>query len=350
VFDQRLEALGGHANAATWLDWTFYHQDLPVNGLEEIITLEADRLQGLRFEADAFEAERSVVANERRECVDDDPGGRMNEALWRLAFDAEHPYGHPTIGWSEEIEALTAEDCQRFYRQHYQPSTARIVIAGAIDERYTLDLIEAAYGGLPSITPAPSRRKISGFGAGGRLNLTLPVMAPRLSIGLPAPTATDQLHLALELLHQVLFEGDSSRLVSTLLLERGWVSSLYATPPTCRGQGLYEICAELSPEGSLEEVEAAIFEALAKIAQRGLLPAELTKAKRQLELEAWRGLQTVSQRAEGLGFWSITGGDWSLLYQRPRRLQSIDQDALRECAALLLSERGRAVVTAQQMR
>ncbi len=109
-FDRLMEAAGGDTNAATWVDWTFYRDSLPASQLDLALRLEADRMQYLTLDEHQVESEREVVANERRYRVDDDVEGFLGERLFALAFEG-HPYGWPTIGWMEDIHALTIEDC-----------------------------------------------------------------------------------------------------------------------------------------------------------------------------------------------------------------------------------------------
>ncbi len=44
AFSQHVAQLGGQENAATAQDFTFYYQEVPVNGLEKMLALEADRM------------------------------------------------------------------------------------------------------------------------------------------------------------------------------------------------------------------------------------------------------------------------------------------------------------------
>ena len=137
-FDRKLEAAGGETNAATWVDWTYYRDNLPQGGAGA---------GGARSRPIAWrtwcwattqvESEREVVANERRYRVDDDVDGFLNEELYKLAFTT-HPYHWPTIGWMEDIEAITIDDCRTFYRTYYAPNNATLVIVGDIDEARTL--------------------------------------------------------------------------------------------------------------------------------------------------------------------------------------------------------------------
>ena len=62
-------------------------------------------------------AERDVVLEERRQVVENDPGGPFDEQI-RAALYLNHPYGHPVIGWQHEITPvvlginLAGELCQ----------------------------------------------------------------------------------------------------------------------------------------------------------------------------------------------------------------------------------------------
>ncbi|MGE3548097.1 MAG: M16 family metallopeptidase, partial [Kofleriaceae bacterium] len=101
-FDRLVEHTGGESNAATWVDWTYYRLSLPARDLALGVRLEAERMQHLVLEPTPVEAERDVVTNERRERVEDDVDGWLDEQLMAHAF-TDHPYRWPTIGWMEDI-------------------------------------------------------------------------------------------------------------------------------------------------------------------------------------------------------------------------------------------------------
>ncbi len=103
-FDRLIDAAGGESNAATWIDWTYYHEALPADELPLAIRLESDRMANLVVRAPQVESEREVVMNERRMSVEDDVYGATGEALHALAFGREHPHGWPTIGWMDDIK------------------------------------------------------------------------------------------------------------------------------------------------------------------------------------------------------------------------------------------------------
>ena len=100
--DRMIEAAGGDTNAATWVDWTYYRDNLPKEELALVVDLEADRMAHLVLGDKQVESEREVVANERRFRVEDDVDGFLSEELYKLAFTT-HPYHWPTIGWMREV-------------------------------------------------------------------------------------------------------------------------------------------------------------------------------------------------------------------------------------------------------
>src|SRR3954464_5226457 len=147
-FDRLVERTGGESNAAPWVDWTYYKLSLPARDLPLGVQLEAERMQHLVLEPTPVEAERDVVTNERRERVEDDVDGWLDEQLMAHAFTL-HPYRWPTIGWMEDIRALALPDMRSFYRTWYAPNNATIVCVGDFDDEALRELIAKYYAEIP---------------------------------------------------------------------------------------------------------------------------------------------------------------------------------------------------------
>src|SRR5580692_1911181 len=165
TFDRKLEENGAETNAATWVDWTYYYELLPADRVKLAVKLEAERMARLVLREPQVASEKEVVANERRYRVDDDVEGAAGELLYKTAF-VEHPYRWPTIGWMEDIQGFTPEDCAAFYRTYYAPNNATVVVAGDVRERDLLLAIRDAYASIPAqpippedIVPEPPQRE-----------------------------------------------------------------------------------------------------------------------------------------------------------------------------------------------
>src|SRR5262245_43964846 len=224
-FDRLVERTGGESNAATWVDWTYYRLSLPARDLELGIKLESERMQHLVLEPTPVEAERDVVTNERRERVEDDVDGWLDEQLMAHAFTV-HPYRWPTIGWMEDIRALSLPDIRAFYRTWYAPNNATIVCVGDFDEAKLRELIEPHYGEiapaqLPDVAcpaePEQTRERM--------VRAPKPIATDRLLVGYKAPGQDHADWPALEIVSTLLAGCPSARLHRKLVIEAEAASS-----------------------------------------------------------------------------------------------------------------------------
>jgi zinc protease len=219
-FDRLMERAGAEANAATWTDWTCYYENAPRDALPLLIELEADRMSNLVLRTPQVASEKEVVANERKLRVEDDIEGKALELLYDSAF-RRHPYRRPTIGSMEDIRGFTVRDCKQFYRTHYAPSNATVVIAGDFNEQKALSLVQRHYGGMSAVRnpepPTPSKEPSQR--AERILQLTAPTPTEKLLIGYHAPSFSDPDTPALVIANDVLFGGHSSRLHRVLCLD-----------------------------------------------------------------------------------------------------------------------------------
>lgn len=146
-FNEIMDDNGAESNAFTSLDMTTYHQSLDISRLEMAMFLEADRMQNLNFSKEAFEAEKNIVFQERKQRVDNNPAAYFGEAMRRGLWQ-NHPYSRPVTGTDEEILSLTPQDVMDFYKKHYTPNNAVLVLSGDIDVYTAKKLVEKYYGGI----------------------------------------------------------------------------------------------------------------------------------------------------------------------------------------------------------
>ncbi|MDB4967434.1 MAG: processing peptidase [Myxococcales bacterium] len=345
-FDRLLETAGGDTNAATWVDWTYYRDNLPKAELKLAVELEADRMAHLTLGEKQVESEREVVANERRFRVEDDVDGFLSEELYKAAFTT-HPYHWPTIGWMRDIEAITIEDCRTFYKTYYAPNNATVVLVGDFAEAEALELIESHYGKIPSsviptdVAPAEPEQNQE-----RRATWAKPVSADKLRIGYKAPAIANPDYAALEVASEILFGGNSSRLHRRLIVETEIASSTFASTAPFRDPGLYEISVGMQRGHDAIEAERMIYEELDRLGTQPLEMHELDTAKTRLLTHFWRELRPSSGKAEALGHYETTVGDYKQLFAVAGGYSAVTAaDVARVVKAYLRAER-RTVVTA----
>ena len=343
-FDRTLEAAGGEVNAATWVDWTFYYENVPSSELALVVRLEAERMQNLVLREPQVQSEKEVVANERRYRVEDDVEGAVNELLYKTAFTV-HPYHWPTIGWMSDIEGFTTEDCERFYGTYYAPNNATVAVVGDFDEETLLSAVQAHYGPIAaaklpphSFSPEPEQTSER------RLEIEKPTPTEKVSVGYKAPALGDADYAPLTVLNEVLFGGKSSRLYRALITEGELASEARGSIAPSRDPGLYEIWVSLREglraEQALEVVEAQ----LAAVRAQGVTEAELDKAKNRLELGFLHGMETASGKAEQIGFYETVLGDAGRIFAQLEAYRAVTARDVRAVAEKLLVPTRRTVI------
>ncbi len=346
-FDRRIEACGGDTNAATWADWTYYRTSLPARDLDLAVGLEADRISNLHLDSELIEAEREVVVNERLEHVDNDVDGYLDEQLFTTAF-THHPYGTPTIGWLDDIRALTRDEIRNFYATHYVPNNATIVVVGAVDTAQLLELVARHYGELdPATLPQTAIAAEPEQVAPRCINLARPVTADRLVVGYKAPAQSHPDWIALEFLSSVLSGGPSARLNRELIVERQLATAVTSHLMPFRDPSLLQIAVNLRRGCSAASAEAVIDEIFADLASRPLDPGELAKVRNCVETEFWSELISCDGKAEAFGHFETTLGDLRQLFTIASGLDQIGAEAVMNAARTYCDARRRTTVVAE---
>lgn len=350
-FDRLLEAEGGESNAATWTDWTYYYENLPASAWKLAVRLEAGRMNGLVLGAKRLASEKEVVESERRDRVEDDVDGAVSERLYASVFGRQHPYGWPTIGWMRDIHGFSAADCRRFYRAHYAPNHATIVIAGDIDPNDAVATIAAAYGHFPS-SPAPlaSPLAVPVLRGEKRLDMRWPTPTEKLAIGWVAPPFAERDHAVLTVLTHVLASGRSARLHVDLVREREIASEVRMSLAPFREASLVDAWVSLREGHTAEQALRAIDLQLARLTREEVSQSELDKVKNGLELSFLSGLETVPGKAEQIGFSETVVGDPSHAFVRLEEYRSVTAADVKRVAAKVLPLDARTLVRVRRGR
>ncbi len=297
---------GGTDNAFTTPDYTAYFQRVAADRLDLMMRMEADRMRDLILTEDVVTPERAVVLEERGSRVDSDPGSRFAEQR-QAAMYLNHPYGRPVIGWRHEIEALTAGDALDFYRRHYAPDNAILVVAGDVDPAEVERLADTYFGPLAPSGIAPrARPQEPPQTAARRVRYADPrVTQPVVIRGYLAPNRRpgDQREAAaLTVLAELLGGSITSFLSQRLELEEKVALS---TSAFYSGLSLdpqhFQIYIAPARDISLEEAEARLDAAIAAFLEEGPDPEALTRVRTRIRASEIYALDNQSGRARRYG-------------------------------------------------
>ena len=342
-FDRLMEGSGGRNNAYTSSDVTVYQNWFPSSVTGVIFDLESDRMRNLDFDAKKVESERGVVYSERRSSVDNDNFGTLIEQMKATAYVA-HPYQIPTIGWPSDIEGWKVTDLQDYYRQYYAPNNAVIFIVGDVDPTAVFKLADQYLANIPAqpAPPAVTTREPPQLGE-RRLRIEREAQTPLLAMAWHTAAATDREARVMEVLLSILGDGDSSRLYQRLVEKEQAAVDIGTAMDAGFDPGLAYVYAVVPPGGDVSRTEKLIDEEIARLAKDGPTPTELTKARNQALVGFWRGLETISGKAQALGDYEVFHGDYRKLFGAPGEYESITVDEVRTAAATVLRRANRTV-------
>jgi zinc protease len=349
-FDRLMESVGGETNAATWTDWTAYYENLPKREIELAARLEADRMQNLVLQEPPVESEREVVINERKFRVEDDVEGTTNERLYATAFK-KHPYRWPTIGWMKDIRAYTVDDCLAFYRTYYAPNNATLVIAGDVDEKDVVGLVRRHYGAISSSrVPAEKRVAEPNQRSERVLELEQPTDTEKIALGWRAPEFGSRDYAVLTVMNDMLTGGRSSRLYRALVSDGEIASEVHGSIAPFHDPGLYELWSSARPGITARALLRVIERELARIVRDRPGEAELEKAKNRLELSFLHGMETVSGKADQIGFHAVVTGDVGGVFLQLEDWRSVTVQDVQAAARRYLDRQHRTTISVLPQR
>ncbi len=332
---------GGNENAFTSWDQTGYYQVIPREQLAAVMAMEADRMTGLTLTAKDIETERKVVLEEWRERVSQNPSAKLGQAMASALFQ-NHAYGRPIIGWKHEIEALEHDTIRAFYRQHYGPENAILVVAGDVDPAEVKVLAEQHYGPIPKagIAPRVRSKEPPPFAARRVTVRDERVNEPSWRRAYLAPSYNSAGHehaYALEVLSQILGDGSVGRLAKALVrgseIATGAGSWYDADRVDATALTIYAVPAA---GVSLAKVEAAVDAEIAKLLRDGVTEEEVATTVRRLQAAAVYARDSLQGGAQALGEALANGGSVEDVEAWPERLAAVTPAAVLEAARLVL--------------
>ncbi len=286
-FSQIIARHGGRENAFTGRHYTAYFQRIHRDQLALCLRLEADRMRGLRLQAEEFDKEREVIKEERLNRTDDRPASATYEQFNATAY-VTSPNRHPIIGWMQDIGAMTVEDLRAWYDTWYAPNNATLMVAGDVDPHEVRALAEQYFGvHAPRTVPSPKPRKEIPQRGTRRIELRLPATLPLVVLGYKVPSLlqaeSPRDAYALEMLAAILSGGDSSRLSDGLVRTRQLaVSAAAGYELYDRYQTLLTLNATPANGRSVTEVEDALRAEVRRLRDEPVTAAELRRIKTQV--------------------------------------------------------------------
>lgn len=339
VYDEPLQMAGGENNAFTTNDLTNYYCQLPAENLETAFWLESDRMLSLKFSKKSLEVQRKVVCEEFKEHYINKPYGDVWHIIREMAYTT-HPYRWMTIGKNlKHIEDATLDDVKAFFKKHYNPSNAILVVAGNVTTERVRELAEKWFEPIES---------------GVKLQHNIPAEpeqkeARRKTVYADVPLdafykvwhiypRSDQRYYVTDLITEILSGGGSSRLFQRLVKEKQLFSQIDCFHFGSYDPGLLVIEGKLVKGVTPEEAEKAVMEEISFLKENGISETELEKVKNKTESAMAFEDMSLMNRASSLAMYELMG-DANLINTELLKYQSVTRnDTLNVCHHIFREE------------
>ncbi|MEO6255922.1 MAG: pitrilysin family protein [Sphingomicrobium sp.] len=307
-------------NGTTWFDRTNYFETVPKAGLERALFMESDRMGYLLGAIDQakLDNQRGVVQNEKRQ-GDNQPGGLVDEEVYKALFPEGHPYHHETIGSMADLDAASLADVKRWFINKYGPNNAVLVLAGDITLAEAQPLVERYFGAIRvGPTNVPAAAIVPTLAAPKYMIMKDRVAAVQIQRDWAVPGLLDGQLAALDLGASILGGLASSRLDNALVRDEKVAVGVTAGLQPYQRVGVFEVTATVKPGVDPAYVEKRLDAIIAKLIAEGPTEDEVRRAATREVAGRIRALEQVGGfggKAVALAEGQVFAGD-SDFYKR----------------------------------
>ncbi len=348
AFFTQLEAKGAEVNAFTTRDYTVYYENFVPEMLEKVVDMESDRMQNLSLNEDVLSSEKLVVLEERRLRSDNTPEGRMQEALWQLAYRV-HPYQWPVIGYPPDLLSLGLDEVVAYFKAHYQPANAAIVVVGDFNAENLFPMIKKYYESIPAqprpkrnIPPEPAQTE------GREMTLYDEVASERFAEAYHVTAADNDDSYALDVLANILFEGNSSRAYRLLVDEKDVAMGVSGSAYTPTYPGLFIVSGIMKNGMHSGDALTLLDQVYREVQDHGVTDEEVKIAVKQLTVTAVDSVRTPFGLGQLIGIVQSILGDPHLYDADIMKYLKVSAADVKRVAEKYLIPNNRSVVTLKQ--
>ncbi len=297
AISHEIDAVGGHLNAATAKESTFYYADVPADGFATALDILADLSLNPKFDPDDIDLERNVILEEIRG-HEDDPEQMAYDLFSEGLWAGQHPFARSVVGTRPAIESVRLADVRAFHSALYQPSNMILSICGAVDAKQVIELGEDLFGAKPTVEGQVSSRTAPVFQP-GIVHHERPTGMFHVYVGTDGPVAAHDDRIALEVVNSILGDGTSSRLFHSIRETRGLAYAVSSFINSFSDGGLWLTYAGIAPKNA-DTVIGLIRAELERLLFEPIPSDELDLAKVKLRGHLILGLEANGHRASRL--------------------------------------------------
>ncbi len=341
---ERIYALKGgqDINAVTDADTTQYYVRLPVESLELWFQVESTRLKEMPLKN--LERERAVVLEEWRQTIENNPTGRLFETFLKQTFGTGS-YGHPPIGYEEDLNRISKSEIMHFHKRHYVPENMIIVLVGDVREKEIKKLASIYFGDIPASKAAPRPVTVSPALGKEKRIIIREDTEPHILIGFKVPAYPSKEHIVMTMILEILSGTDSSRLDRDLAAKRKMVTQLYCYMDFPGGHDTSLMVLDIVPNttATMDQIESAVYKHLKDLQVKPIPEREIQKALAQYEARQYKNLEGNLMIARNIFEGAAVHREPAALFDKIEQLRKVTAADILETARRIFKKENRTV-------
>jgi len=305
--------LSGSCNAFTSYDYTGYLFNFPTHHWREAFPVVADCMTNCLFDDDMLNSEMKAVIQELK-LYRDRYDRSLIEEMISMIF-ADHPYHYPIIGYKQDLWSVSGADLRAFYKKHYKPNNATLVIVGDVNADEVIELAQHYFGDIPK--DPEYTKKMHFFHqdiASKSVTLYRDIAQPVLIYAFVVPGATEKKDAALDIFEWILGKGKSSRLYKKLVNGLQLVTDVSTGCFNLFDHGIFFITVEPKDVNDADKIERIIVAELDDLAKNGITHDEFLRGLKKTQMAFYSLLENVQDQAYAIGHTYLATGDENYVF------------------------------------
>lgn len=306
--------LSAELNAFTTQDFTGYRFDLPTHNWKEMLPIIADCMLNCSFKDEHLNSEMKAVIQELK-MRKDNYVSSLAETMLGAVFP-DHPYHYPIIGFKQDLWNVKGADLRKFYKKHYVPNNATLVVVGDVNAQEVFALAQEYFGDIePNWAYERPELYLNQDISSKSVTLYRDVTQPICLLAYVIPGLSSKTKHVIDLVSSILGSGKSSRLYKILVDECQLATSLGTFHwSTLFDHGVFFIIFEPKRVADIDHIICVIQDEIDDLVKHGVKDTELTRSINQSRMKYYSMLENMQEQAFDIGKLFLATGDENYVF------------------------------------
>ena len=310
------------------------------NAINEIIHLEAERMDKLVLQEKFVPSEIAIVKREREVRLDQ-PFSVLIDQVFKTAYGNQH-LGRLPIGDLNELQTINMGELNTFYRNWYAPNNATLIISGKFDKAEVLKQIDEKFSPIAARN-IPQQAKVPTLDNSKFANKTFVVQkgSDLAKYNIYLTSANEKIKTALAMAPTLYTLQPSGHLYQSIV-ESGTATAVPATTWLDKDFNMVFMGAVYAPNHNEKTVQTALNNGVEQ--NKPFTDIELNRIKKMTINQADSIKNSASALGSRLGDYAVAyDGDWSKYFKDLEEVQNLKVDEVNQVYKSFLTPQNRII-------